>query len=208
MATPVFDKLNVQLAYRLGDPYQPGGSVVTYSADGIAYPAAIRDDLVLEGARRVLMSMGPRALLHKGITEAYVRKANLVALSTALPAGCAKVLDIEYYGKKAVHTPLADGRRNSVLWQNVPMWTVGYADSARTIELSNIHKTPFTATMYYLREIPALVHGGSEDLLFDTYMQNHALDLAEMLGRRLHQEFGPFLRQSASADMQSHLNND
>ncbi|MBE0645407.1 MAG: hypothetical protein IH600_15090 [Bacteroidetes bacterium] len=207
MATPVFDRLNVMLAYRLGDPYTPAGTVVTYAADGISYPAAIRDDMILEGARRVLISMGPRALLNKGITEAYIRTELLEELSTELPAGCAKVLDVEYYGKKAVHVPLADGRRNSVLWQNVPMWTIGYADDGRTIELSNIRKDPFEATMYYLRDIPALTHGGTEDILFDLYMQEHVLDYAELLARRLHQEFG-FVKQTAQTDMQSHKDND
>lgn len=209
MATPVYDRLNVMLAYRLGDPYQPGGSVVTYSTDGIAYPAALRDDIILSAARRVLFSMGPRALANKGIRESYVRTQQLTATDTQLPADCARVLDVDYYGKKAEDEHFVSGRLNSIFWQNVPMYRVEQAsDSAnRKIILTNIHKDPFTATLFYLREIPALTHGGSEDLTLDTYMQEHVLNVAEALGRRLHQEFG-MVKEAAMVDMKLHKEND
>lgn len=209
MATPVFDHMNVALAYRLGDPYAPGGSVVTHSADGIAYPAALRDELVLNAARRVLFYMGPRTMAIKGLRESYVRTSQLTALETQLPATLARVLDVDYYGKRVEDEMFVTGRRNSIFWQNVPMYRIAQGDDAATrkIILINIYKTPFTATMWYLREIPALTHGGAEDLLFDSYTQEHVLDVAEALGRRLHQEFTA-VKEAALVDMQQHKEND
>jgi hypothetical protein len=209
MPTPVFDSLNVRLAYRLGDPYTPDGDIVTYADDGIAYPASMRDDLVIEAARRVLTRMGARAVSVKGVREAYVRAADLTATETQLPADCAQVLDIDYYGKRVEAEPFTSGRRSSVYWQNVPMYRIDQAsdEASRKVVLMNIHKSPFTASMRYLREIPALTHGGAEDLTFDVYMQEHVLDLAEALGRRLHQEF-PQVYQMAAAEMQIHKDNE
>lgn len=209
MATPVYDSLNIRLAYRLGDPYKPGGGVVTQADDGIVYSAALRDGLVLEAARRVVTRMGAKSLLEKGIRESYVRSLALTAATTALPTDCAQVLDVDFYGKRVEPEPFTSGRRNSVYWQNVPMYRIDQATATadRKITLINAHKTPFTATMLYLREIPALTHNGTEDLTLDSYMTEHVLDVAEALGRRLHQEF-PAVYQLAATEMQIHKDND
>lgn len=204
MPTPKFDKLNVDLAYRLGDPYNPEtGAPVTYADDGVAYPAAVRDDCILAAARRVISMLGAEALTRKGMNKTYVKRETITATPHAIPTDCARIIGIDYYGKKMVYVPFDDGRRNSVYWQNVPMFDVDW--TAGEIHLSNIMST-FEATLYYQREIPTLTHGGSEDLVLDSYMEEHVKDLAESLARRTHQEFG-LVKQSAIADMQSHKDN-
>jgi hypothetical protein len=204
VATPLFDRLSVDLAGRLGDPYTPDGQPVGPIDDGIAYSAAQRDAAILEAARRVLNTMGPRQLAARGMTRSYLGREQITSTPHDIPDDLARIYELEYYGKRMVFLPFPDGRRSSVYWQNTPMFEVDWQTEKIIL---HVPRSSFEVTLYYLREIPTLVHGGADDLNFDNYMAEHVLDYAESIGRRLHQEFNA-VRQAANQEMQKHKEND
>jgi len=197
MATPNFDYLSVELASLLGDPFVPGGgAAVTATTDGVAYTAAMRANFLTLALRTLINDLGHSFLHEAGYIEGYVRDFNVTADEMTVPAGVERILHVDYYGRKALYASFAMlSRLNHTHWQNVPMWRI--YDDAGVKKLKVYNFKMFSAPIpkaYYLRTIPALASGGTnEDILLGKQLFPLLLKMAEYIGRRHHQELAQVL---------------
>jgi hypothetical protein len=205
MANPVISELNVKLAYLLGDPFTPLGGKVTATDDGIAYAAILRDYFLTKGLRQFVKLRSAASLAASGIIDSYTRSMPIDANPFPIPGDLARLIDVQWYGKRVNNVPFADGRRNSVYWQNTPMYRIIITLASAELIISNV-SDPDKNYCYinYIRRIPILSSNPAtptEDILINENYHDDILAFAEITGRRFHQEMHQQLKQDVIQDM-------
>jgi hypothetical protein len=205
MADTVIADLNVKLAYLLGDPYTPKTQVVTALDDGIAYTAVHRDYFLTKGLRQLVALYGATSLAASGVIDSYMREKAIDANPFTLPEDVAILKNVQWYGKKVNHIPMADGRRNSIYWQNTPMYRISLQQTdAILIVTSNMLVNTDYCSIFYVKRIPMLSSDPAkftEDILINENYHDKVLAFAELTGRRFHQEMHKQIREEVLQDM-------
>lgn len=218
-ATPILDALSVHLAWALGDPYTREGEVVTVEDDGLTYTAAMRCQFLTSALRTMIGSLGLSYLQRAGFTRWYGRRfpvtANPVDLGIdgiegsdddlGLPScRIARIYLVTYYGRPMRPCPWSEQEKvNSLLWMNVPMWRV---EPGNVLTLLNV-EDPLpegSVIAYAIRDVEDLLphdptdepaeNPNKEDILVSSYLHAPLVDLAEVIGRRNHQEAHEYVR--------------
>lgn len=223
MDTPVLDNLNVTLAYRLGDPLDADNQPVSYSTDGLVYSARMRELLITEGLRIVLNTLGHSFNENFGYIQKYTQKQDGIQAFPQpfpLPEYMQRVLYVEWQGRMCLPMTFVHRKKKAhLLWQRVPQWEIDTdLTGAKILRIENmdphmeltgpigggpgiqigVASPLYQVTVIYLRVIPDLEHGGSEDVMLPDVMFPLLLSTAEYLGRRNHQEFTVALQKIAS----------
>lgn len=213
MATPILDQLSVNLAYRLGDPRSPDGALITTLTllDGKVYSQKDRELYLTQALRRFLANIGHSTIRKYGYFQNYVERVPLAftapLFEAVAPADCARVLYLDYYGKKALVATWELLRRQSNIYaQNVPLFETYKDGDELKIRMFVPNAADIDTTLYYFRKIDTLVHDGEDIMLPDTFYPTIEM-LAESLGRRYHQEAHPQMEREIDSEMQKHKEN-
>jgi hypothetical protein len=222
---PVLTRLSAALARRLGDPKTRPGAAILAFEDGVTYSGQLRIDFLREALTRILNTLSYQYIERAGFVDHYCRWLPITTNPFPIPSGYTRVLAVRLDEHRKLLRQVTEkekGRLSNLVWMNVPMWAIEpmgvpidpapeegdpyeYGDYLRlwnvpTTVVENVETLPADLQALFVKQVPEYVIPTEqvetvEDLVISTHFEPYLLDLAEVIGRRVHQENSAFVQQ-------------